>query len=74
MKPRRARPILLQSTDESHWVNRRAVGIGVFVGFFVAFAGYLLTGSGWWFVAPIVGFAIAWRLVFGRWPFIDRST
>ena len=61
--------LLSQSGDEPQWANRRAVGLGVFVGFLAAIIGCLLTGTGWWFIAPVIGFALAWRIVHGRWPF-----
>jgi hypothetical protein len=49
------------------------VGLGVAGGFFLAFVGYSLTANGWWFVAPLVGFILAWRVVMKRWPFFDRA-
>jgi len=42
-------------------------------GFFLAFVGYSLTANGWWFVAPLVGFILGWRVVMKRWPFFDRA-
>lgn len=36
-------PALFESQHEAHWANRRAVGLGVFAGLGVAFAGYFLT-------------------------------
>ncbi|MES2353296.1 MAG: hypothetical protein V4568_02660 [Pseudomonadota bacterium] len=60
---------LTQYPSESSRLRRQGVGVGLFIGFFVAIAGYIFTDSGWWFLAPFIGFAVAWRIVLGRWPF-----
>ncbi len=53
--------------------RRQAVGWGVASGFFAALVGYSLTGSSWWLLSPWVGFALAWRLVMGHWPFFGPA-
>ena len=67
--------LLLTPSNDEYLGNRRGVGLGVFFGFFIGLAGYAVTGAGWWFLAPFIGFTLAWRLVFGRWPFsrINRN-
>jgi hypothetical protein len=58
--------------SESSRLRRQGVGVGLFIGFFIAIAGYILTENGWWFVTPFLGFILAWRIVMGRWPFSDK--
>jgi len=52
------------------WAARHAVGLAVFVAFDVAFLGYLLVQSSWWFLLPVVTFAVASRIVNRSWPFL----
>lgn len=72
--PRPDHPLItwLRSDASTTQAPRRAVGLGVFFGFFIGVTGYMLTANGWWFLAPFIGFALAWRLYFGRWPFARR--
>lgn len=67
------RAALVGAPSQTYRARRMGVGIGVAGGFFLAFVGYSLTANAWWFVAPLVGFIVAWRLVMKRWPFFDRS-
>jgi phosphate/sulfate permease len=60
---------LVRTPSAEHRLRKQILGVGIASGFFLALVGYSLTGSGWWFVSPFVGAAIAWRFVFGRWPF-----
>lgn len=54
-------------------LRKQILGLGIAGGLFLGFVGYILTGSAWWFVSPLVGTAIAWRFLFGRWPFTGRD-
>ena len=47
----------------------RTIGLWLFVGFDIAFFGYLFTGVGWWFLLPVPAFVIAWRIAYEQWPF-----
>lgn len=67
------RAALVGAPSETYRARRMGVGLGVAGGFFLAFVGYSLTANGWWFVAPLVGFIVAWRVVMKRWPFFDRA-
>lgn len=57
---------LTGSRTEKYRSQRQSIGFGVVGGFFIAFVGCMLTGSAWWFLAPIFGFLIAWYLVMKR--------
>jgi hypothetical protein len=46
------------------------IAISVFIAFDVAFLGYLLTLSPWWFLLPVLTFALAWRRCYRAWPFV----
>jgi hypothetical protein len=65
------RAALIGTPSEEYRARRMGVGLGVAGGFVLAFAAYILTANAWWFLAPIVGFVAAWRVVMGRWPFLD---
>jgi len=67
------RAALVGAPSENYRARRMGVGLGVAGGFFLAFVGYSLTANGWWFVAPLMGFILAWRVVMKRWPFFDRA-
>lgn len=58
-------------SDEAR-VQRHILGVGMAGGLFAGLAGYVVTGRGWWFIAPFVGIALSWRAAFGRWPFGKR--
>jgi hypothetical protein len=58
-------------SDEAR-LQRQILGVGMAGGFFVGLAGYAVSGSGWWFVAPFIGIALSWRVAIGRWPFRKR--
>ena len=64
--------LLTGARTEAYRSKRQSVGFGVVGGVFVAFAGCLITGSAWWFVAPICGFFCAWRIAMGHWPFFQK--
>jgi len=58
----------------SDWqIRRRQLGGGIFVGFFIAMVGYLLTNNGWWFVCPYISFLLTWRLIMKKWPFSRKD-
>jgi len=64
---------LITYPSESSRLRKQSVGVGLFIGFFVAITGYILTDSAWWLFAPFVGFALAWRITLGHWPFSKRD-
>jgi len=73
MTPDDIRAALVGAPSPTYRARRMGVGLGVAGGFLLAFAGYGLTANGWWFLTPLVGFIVAWRVVMKRWPFFDRS-
>jgi hypothetical protein len=58
-----------KAPSERYWAAR-TIAISVFVAFDVAFLGYLLTFSPWWFLVPVFTFALAWRHCYRVWPFV----
>jgi len=51
----------------------RTIAVSVGVAFDVAFLGYLLTFSLWWFLLPVLAFALAWRRCYRAWPLLGPS-
>jgi hypothetical protein len=68
-------PLASQSSRpaaERYWAAR-TIGISIFIGFDIAFLGYLLTFTLWWFLLPVLAFVLAWRYCFRAWPFLGSS-
>lgn len=64
MKPYKELADLLTGVKtEAYRSKRQSIGFGVVGGFLIAFVGCILTGSAWWFLAPIFGFFCAWYIV-----------
>lgn len=59
---------LLQSDAGPRWRARRWLGAGLFLGMVAGFSGYALSGNGWWFLAPLIGYVGASRVFLGHWP------
>jgi hypothetical protein len=63
---------LTGADTQPYRAKRQWIGLGVTAGFFIAIVGAILTASAWWFIAPFAGFALAWRVVMGHWPYMRQ--